>query len=54
MSRKENWSYGIIEGDKPKLQPLLDALRKLRLRGLIMGMVAAVFHRPRVLPLMHH
>jgi hypothetical protein len=52
MSRKENWSYGVIEEDKPKLQPLLDALRKLRQRGLITGMVAAAFHRRRVLPLM--
>jgi hypothetical protein len=45
MSRKENWSYGIVEEDKLKLQPLLDALRKLYLRGLIAGMVAAMFHR---------
>jgi hypothetical protein len=29
-------------------------LRKLRLCGLIAAMVAAVFHRQRVLPLMHH
>jgi hypothetical protein len=52
MSRKENWSYAIIEEDKPKLQPLLDALRRLRLRGLTTGMVAAALHRRRVLPLM--
>jgi hypothetical protein len=54
MSRKEKWSYGIVEEDKPKLQLLLDALRKLLLRGLTAGMVAAVFHRRRVLPLMQH
>jgi hypothetical protein len=53
MSRKENWSYGVIEEDKPKLQPLLDRLRKLRQRGLTASMVAAVFHRRWVLPLMH-
>jgi hypothetical protein len=52
MSRKENWAYDVIEEDKPKLQPLLDALRKLCLRGLTAGMVAATFHRRRVLPLM--
>jgi hypothetical protein len=52
MSRKENWLYGIVEEDKPKLQPLLDALRRLRLRGLTAGMVAATFHHQRVLPLM--
>jgi hypothetical protein len=44
--------YRVVEEDKPKLQPLLDALRKCRLCGLTAGMVAAVFHRRRVLPLM--
>jgi hypothetical protein len=52
MSREDNWSYGVIEEEKPKLQPLLDALRRLRQRGLTAGMVAAAFHRQRVLPLM--
>jgi ribosome modulation factor len=51
MSREENWSYGIIEEDKPKLQPLLDALRRLRQRGLTVGMVAVAFYHQRVLPL---
>jgi hypothetical protein len=51
MSR-ENWTYGVVEEDKPKLQPLLDALRRLRQHGLTAGMVAAAFHRRRVLPLM--
>jgi hypothetical protein len=51
MSRKENWSYNVIEEDKPKLQPLLNTLRRLRQRRLTAGMVAAVFHRQRVLPL---
>jgi hypothetical protein len=44
MSRRDNWSYGIVEEDKPKLQSLLDALRRLCQRGLTTGMVAAVFH----------
>jgi hypothetical protein len=44
MSREENWSYSVIEEDKPKLQPLLDALRRLRQRGLTAGMVVAAFH----------
>jgi hypothetical protein len=30
MSRGDNWSYGVVEDDKLKLQPLLDALRRLR------------------------
>jgi ribosome modulation factor len=52
MLRKDNWSYGVVEDDKPKLQPLLDELRRLRLCGLSVGMVAAVFHHRRVLSLM--
>jgi hypothetical protein len=52
MSRKDNWSYGVVEEDKLKLQPLLDALRRLHQRGLTAGMVVAAFHRQRVLPLM--
>jgi hypothetical protein len=52
MSREDNWSYGVVEEEKPKLQPLLDALRRLRQRELTAGMVAAAFHRWTVLPLM--
>jgi hypothetical protein len=51
MSHEENWTYGVVEEDKPKLQPLLDALRRLRQRMLMVGMVAAAFHYQRVLPL---
>jgi hypothetical protein len=51
MSREENWSYGVVKEDKPKLHPLLDALRWLRERRLMAGMVAAAFHRRRVPPL---
>jgi hypothetical protein len=52
LLREDNWSYGVVEEEKPKLQPLLDALRRLHQRGLTMGMVAAAFHRRRVMPLM--
>jgi hypothetical protein len=52
MSREDNWIYGVVEEDKPKLQSLLNALRRLRQRGLTVGMVAAAFHCQRVLPLM--
>jgi hypothetical protein len=52
MSREDNWSYDVVEEEKPKLQPLLDALRRLHQHGLTAGMVAAAFHRRRVLPLM--
>jgi hypothetical protein len=30
MSCEDNWTYGVIKEEKPKLQPLLDALRRLR------------------------
>jgi hypothetical protein len=52
MSREDNWTYGVVEEEKPKLQPLLDTLRRLRQRGLTARMVVAAFHRHRVLPLM--
>jgi hypothetical protein len=51
MAREENWMYGVVEDDKPKLESLLIALRRPRQRGLTIGMVAAAFHRRRVLPL---
>jgi hypothetical protein len=43
--------YGVVEDDKPKLEPLLDMLRRLCQCGLTAGMVATVFHSRRVLPL---
>jgi hypothetical protein len=52
MSQRENWAYSVVEEDQPKLQPLLDMLRRLHLRGLTVGMVAAALHHQRVLPLM--
>jgi hypothetical protein len=39
MVRKDNWLYDVVEEDKPKLRPLLDALRRLCLHGLTAGMV---------------
>jgi hypothetical protein len=54
VTREENWSYGVMEDEKPKLDPLLDALWRLRQRGLTAAMVATAFHRRRVMPLAHH
>jgi hypothetical protein len=51
VAREENWSYSIMEDKKSKLDPLLDTLWRLRQRGLTAGMVAAVFHHRRVMPL---
>jgi hypothetical protein len=52
MSREDNWSYDVIEEEKPKLQPLLDVLRRLRQCGLTAGKVTAAFHHRRMMPLM--
>jgi hypothetical protein len=30
VAREENWSYGVVEDEKPKLDSLLDALWRLR------------------------
>ena len=38
--------------DQPKLRPLLEALERLRSRGLTAAVVVATFHCRRVLPLM--
>jgi hypothetical protein len=44
----------MVEEDKTKLQPLLDALRRLCQHGLTARMVATAFHFWRVLLLMQH
>jgi hypothetical protein len=54
VARGENWSYGVVDDKKPKLDPLLDALWKLCQRGLTAGIVAAAFHHRRVMSLTHH
>jgi hypothetical protein len=51
VAREENWGYGVVEDEKPKLEPLLNALWRLCQCGLMAGMVAVAFHRRRVMPL---
>ena len=51
-SQPEKWRYGVQLADQPKLQPLLEALERLRSRSLTAAMVVVAFHRRRVLPLM--
>jgi hypothetical protein len=51
VSQEENWGYDIVEDKKPKLEPLLDVLWRLRQRGLTARMVAVAFHCRRVMPL---
>lgn len=51
-SKLEKWRYIVPTPDQPKLWSLLEALEKLRDRGLTVAMVIMSFHRQRVLPLM--
>jgi hypothetical protein len=53
VAREEKWSYDVVDDEKPKLDPLLDALWRLHQRRLTVGIVAATFHRRRVMPLTH-
>jgi hypothetical protein len=45
-----NWRWGATREKQEKLQPLLDALQKLRDDGLTAAGVVAAIHRRRVLP----
>jgi hypothetical protein len=51
VAREENWSYRVVEVEKPCLDPLLAALQQLRLQGLTAATVATAFHPRRVMPL---
>jgi hypothetical protein len=46
-----NWRWGATREKQEKLQPLLEALQRLRDGGLTAAGVVAAFHRRRVLPL---
>jgi hypothetical protein len=46
-----NWRWGATRAKREMLQPLLDALQKLRDEGLTAVGVVAAIHRQRVLPL---
>jgi hypothetical protein len=46
-----NWRWGATRAKQEMLQPLLDALQKLRDEGLTAAGVVAAIHRWRVLPL---
>jgi len=50
--RPDNWTYGVVQEHQSRLDPLLDAMKKLRLEGLSAALVLSVVHRRRVLPLM--
>jgi hypothetical protein len=46
-----NWRWEATRAKQEMLQPLLDALQKLRDEGLTAAGVVAAIHRRRVLPL---
>jgi hypothetical protein len=46
-----NWRWGATREKQEKLQPLLEALQKLRDGGLTAAGVVAAIYRRRVLPL---
>jgi hypothetical protein len=50
--RLSKWRWGFPSAEQPRLQPLLDALKRLRDGDLTAVGVVAAFHRWCVLPLM--
>jgi len=45
-----DWTYGIVQAHQSRLDPLLDALKRLRLEGLSAALVLSAVHHRRVLP----
>jgi len=50
--RLDHWKYGVVQAHQSRLDPILDALKKLREEGLTAALVLSVVHHRRVLPLM--
>ena len=50
--RPVDWTYGVVQAHQSRLDPLLDALKKLHLEGLSAALVLSAVHHRRVLPLM--
>jgi len=50
--RPKNWTYGVVQVHPSRLEPLLDALKKLCMEGLTAALVLSAVHHRRVLPLM--
>ena len=49
--RPDHWRYDVVQAHQPRLDPILDALKKLR-EGLTVTLVLSAVHQRRVLPLM--
>jgi len=50
--RPKNWTYGVVQVHQSRLDPLLDALKKLRVEGLSTALFLSAVHHRRILPLM--
>jgi hypothetical protein len=50
--RPDHWRYGVVQAHQSRLDPILDALKKLREEGLTVALVLSAVHHRRVLPLM--
>jgi len=50
--RPAHWTYGVVQVHQSRLDPLLDALKRLREEGLTAALVLLAVHHWRVLPLM--
>jgi len=52
LERPDYWRYGVVQTHQPWLDPILDALKKLREEGLTAALVLLAVHHRRILPLM--
>ena len=52
LERPDKWTYGVVQEHQSRLDPILDAMKRLRLEGLSAALVLSAVHRRRVLPLM--
>ena len=50
--RLDHWRYDVVQTQQPRLDPILDALKKLREEGLTATLVLSAVHHRRILPLM--
>jgi hypothetical protein len=48
----DRWRYGVVQTHQSRLDPILNALKKLREEGLTATLVLSAVHHQRVLPLM--
>jgi len=52
LERTDHWKYGVVQTHQPRLDPILDALKKLCEEGLTAALVLSTVHHQRILSLM--